>query len=65
MQRALLHLFFVGGLLILDAKFPIFIIGTGTVIFMAIVIGVVEAAHMKFLVDRSRPKELAETTQKS
>jgi len=55
----------MGGLLILDSKFPIFITGTGTVYFMAIVIGGVEATHMKSLVDRSRPEELTETTQKS
>jgi hypothetical protein len=57
-QGALLHLLFMGGLLFLDAKFPLFIGGTGTVFLMVVVVAGVEATHMKSIVDRSRPNEL-------
>lgn len=56
-RGALVHILFMGGLLSLDAKFPAFVTGTGTIFFMAIVVGGVEATHIGSIVNRSRPKE--------
>lgn len=56
-----LHLLFMGGLLFVDAKFPVFVSGTGTVFLTVVLVGGVEATHMKSIVDRSRPKEKTDT----
>lgn len=55
-RGAPIHLLFMGGLWCLDARYPIFVTGTGTVFFMLIVVGGVEATQVSLIVDRSRPK---------
>jgi hypothetical protein len=50
------HLLLVTGLWYLDATYPFFVTGTGTVFFLGFVAGVIETVVVDEIVDRPRPK---------
>jgi hypothetical protein len=54
------HLLFLSGLWYLDATYPTFVAGTGTVFFTAFVVGVIEMVVVGEILDRSRPSKRGE-----
>ena len=54
---AIVHPLLLGGLWLLDATYPTFVTGTGTLFFVAIMVGALESVILSSIVDRFRPTE--------
>ncbi len=54
---AIVHPLFLAGLWFLDAMHPAFVEGTGTLFFVAIMVGALESVILSSIVDRSRPPD--------
>jgi hypothetical protein len=54
---AVVHPLFLGGLCLLDATYAAFVTGTGTIVFMAIVVGAIESVILSRIVSQHRPVE--------
>jgi hypothetical protein len=52
---AIVHPLFLGGLFALDATYPTFVTGTGTIFFMVIVVSALESAILSKIVNQHRP----------
>jgi hypothetical protein len=54
---AVVHPLFLGGLCLLDVTYSAFITGTGTIFFMAIVVGAAESVMLSKIVNQHRPPD--------
>jgi hypothetical protein len=54
---AIVHPLFLGGLWLLDSTYPTFVTGTGTLFFVAIIVGALESVILRSIVDWLRPAD--------
>jgi len=52
---AIVHPLLLGGLWLLDARYPVLVTGTGTIFLVTILLGALESVILSVLVNRRRP----------